>query len=69
MLQRMHSAILSTIIKLPFSIKTFVLSFFEWPRKTGFTVAVSFFDTFKIGVLQANPQLKQFVRAAVERLR
>ena len=30
-------------------------------------VAVTFFDTFKIGVLQANPQLKQFVRAAVER--
>ena len=33
-----HSAILSTFIKLPFVIKTFVLSFFEWPLKTGFTV-------------------------------
>ena len=38
MLQREHSAILSTFIKLPFSIKTFVLSIFKWPLKTGFTV-------------------------------
>ena len=30
-----HSAILSTFIKLPF-----VLSIFEWPRKTGFSVCV-----------------------------
>ena len=29
MLQGEHSAILSTFIKLPFIIKTFVLSFFE----------------------------------------
>ena len=33
-----HSAILSTFIKLPFVIKIFVLSIFEWPLKTGFTV-------------------------------
>ena len=34
-----HSAILSTfIIKLPFVIKIFVLSIFEWPLKAGFTV-------------------------------
>ena len=33
-----HSAIPSTCIKLPFVIKTFVLSIFEWPFKTGFTV-------------------------------
>ena len=32
---RMHSAILSTFIKLPFVIKIFVLSIFEW---TGFNV-------------------------------
>ena len=33
-----HSAILSNfIVKLPFVIK-FVLSVFEWPLKTGFTV-------------------------------
>ena len=28
----------STFIKLPFSIKTFVLPFFKWPLKTGFTI-------------------------------
>ena len=38
MLQGEHSAILLTCIKLPFVIKTFVLSFFEWPFYTGFTV-------------------------------
>ena len=38
MLQVEHSAILSTFIRLPFSIKTFVLSIFKWPLKTGFTV-------------------------------
>ena len=32
------SAILSTFIKLPFVIKIFILSSFEWPLKTGFTV-------------------------------
>ena len=40
MLPREHSAILSTFIKLPFSIKTFVLSIFKWPLKTGFTVCI-----------------------------
>ena len=38
MLQGEHSAILSTFIRLPFVFKTFVLSIFEWPLKTGFTV-------------------------------
>ena len=40
-----HSAILSTAIKLPFSIKTLVLSIFKWPLKTGFTVHVIGTDT------------------------
>ena len=35
---REHSAVLSTFIKLPFVIKIFVLSIFEWPLRTGFTV-------------------------------
>ena len=35
---REHSAILSTFIKLRFAINIFVLSIFEWPLKTGFTV-------------------------------
>ena len=38
MLQREHSAILPTFIKLSVVIKTFVLPIFEWPLKTGFTV-------------------------------
>ena len=38
MLQGGHSAILSTFIKLPFVIKIYVLSIFEWPRKTGFNL-------------------------------
>ena len=38
MLQRKHSAILSTFIKLPFVIKIIVLSIFESPFYTGFSV-------------------------------
>ena len=33
-----HSAIILTCLKLPFVIKIFVLSIFEWPLKTGLTV-------------------------------
>ena len=33
-----HSAILATFIKLPFVIKIFVLSIFEWPYYTSFSV-------------------------------
>ena len=33
-----HSAILPTFIELPFVIKIFVLSIFEWPFYTGITV-------------------------------
>ena len=39
---REHSAILPIFIKLPFVFKTFVLSIFEWPLKTGFTVYIPF---------------------------
>ena len=38
MLQREHSAILSTCIKPPFVIKIVVSSIFKWPFYTGFTV-------------------------------
>ena len=44
MLPLEHSAILSTFIKLPFSIKTFVLSIFKWLLKTGFTVLLPEID-------------------------
>ena len=40
MLPLEHSAILSTFIKLPVVIKTFVWSIFEWPFYTGFTAYV-----------------------------
>ena len=39
------SAILSTDIKLQFIFKTFVLSIFEWPFYTGFTVPFKSFCT------------------------
>ena len=42
---RMHSAILWTFINLPFAIKTFVLSIFEWPLKTGFTELLKYYCT------------------------
>ena len=38
MLQGEHSAILSTFIKLSFVIEIFVLSIFEWPLTTGYTI-------------------------------
>ena len=37
------SAILSTFIKLPLVIKIFVLSIFEWPFYTGFTVLQKYY--------------------------
>ena len=51
-----HSAILSTCIKLPSVFKTFVLSIFEWPLKTGFTVFFSYFskETECVVVTQNN---------------
>ena len=51
MLQGEHSAILSTFIKLPFVIKIFVLSIFEWLLKTGFTV---YPNLYYQGVLQRD---------------
>ena len=34
----LHPAILLTCIELPSVLKTLILSIFEWPFKTGFTV-------------------------------
>ena len=45
MLRGEHSAILSNFIKLPFVIKTCVLSIFEWPFYTGFYVYSASRDT------------------------
>ena len=38
------------IIKLPFVFKTFVLSIFKWPLKTGFTVHQFWCNTMKASV-------------------
>ena len=40
MIQAEHSAIPLTFINLPFVIKIFVLSIFEWPFCTGFKVKI-----------------------------
>ena len=46
MLQGEHSVILLTFIKLPFVIKIFVLSIFEWPFYTDFTVFLLYEDRY-----------------------
>ena len=45
-----HSVILLTYIKLPFVIKIFVLSFFEWLLKTGFTVLTTYMYFLVCGI-------------------
>ena len=44
-----HSALLLTFIKLPFVIKIFVLSIFEWSFYTGFTVDYHFLHVASLG--------------------
>ena len=46
-----HSAILSTCINLPSVFKSFGLSIFEKPLKTGFTVFIIFSLTVKAATL------------------
>ena len=56
----MHSALLSTFIKLSFVIKIFVLSMFEWPFYTGFTLLAHLFGScyihYVISVLPLIPK-------------
>ena len=42
-----NAAILLTCIKLPSVFKTFVLSIFEWPLKTGFTVGPEYEKNYR----------------------
>ena len=51
---REHSAILLTFIKLPFVIKIFVLSVFEWLFYTGFTAIVVQAYSLKIDYLSVK---------------
>ena len=66
MLQEEHSAILLTFIKLPFVIKIFVLSIFEWPLKTGFTVLYGIFFRLMLHGKHWCPGLKELVSAKRE---
>ena len=50
----MHSAILSTFIKLSSVIKIFVLPIFEWPLYTGFTVMTKSIPNLTLLVLSIN---------------
>ena len=49
MLQEEHSAMLSTFFKLPFVIKIFVSSIFEWPFYTGFMQILLSYINFYLG--------------------
>ena len=57
MLHGEHSAKLLTFIKLLFVIKTFVLSIFELPLKTGFTVVLC----LKVNIKTIQKHLRIFV--------
>ena len=60
MLQGEHSAILLTFIKLPFVIKIFVLSIFEWSLKTGFCCRFNpAFLWFLAGLCEVEGELLQ----------
>ena len=46
-----HSEILLTFINLPFVLKTFILSIFKWPLKTGFTICQTVWMKLRPNVL------------------
>ena len=68
MLQGEHSAIYLTVINLPFVIKIFILSIFDWPFYTGFIECISqsqlrlflFADGVCPSVLESIWQIKPF---------
>ena len=63
----MHSAILSTGTKLPNDFKTFVLSIFELPLKTSFTVVSNFQPALGEQWLSGQPKIKRsMVQASLE---
>ena len=51
MLQGEHSAILSSFIKLPFAIKIFVLSIFEWPLNVAQIIIFTLYPQDALGVM------------------
>ena len=64
MLQGEHSAILLTFIKLPFVNKIFVISIFEWPVYTGFTVRFETNFMYFSGFVGSIPE-KQILKISV----
>ena len=48
-----HSALLSTFIELPFAIKLFVLSIFEWPFYSGI-LYVGYYKDFTLTINVKN---------------
>ena len=61
-----NTFVLSTFIKLPVVIKTFVLSIFEWPFYTGFTVV--FFLYPDVEIVPDENELRDIFRDAVKNL-
>ena len=59
-LQGEHFAILLTFIKVPFVIKIFILSIFEWPFYTGFTVLQPFLT--HLSTLEHSAILLTFIK-------
>ena len=46
-------------MKLPFVIKIFVLSIFEWPRKTGYTVLHTLMNSVETKISECGSHTKQ----------
>ena len=63
-----HSAILLTFIKLPSVIKIFVLSIFEWPLKTGFTVYIGNSRTLKFCRISQSVQSTKIGKSSPPKL-
>ena len=60
MLQGKHSATPLTFIELPFVIKIFVLSIFEWPFYTGFTVTACFIFSVELQEFDTSHCVKHY---------
>ena len=52
----------STFTKLPFVIKIFILSFFEWPLKTGLTVVLSRECSLMLSIKKVAYIMKKILR-------
>ena len=66
MLQWEHSPTLLTFIKLPFVIKTFVLSIFEWSLKTGFTILYGDL-VYRFKIIVGKPNLSDLFKKIIKR--